>query len=50
PHGSTERSLLDKISMYDPLLKRHKSHPFFKRLVTEDKKWIIFHNIPGQKH
>ncbi|KOC59939.1 Histone-lysine N-methyltransferase SETMAR, partial [Habropoda laboriosa] len=44
PQKLTE-NLVDRISVCDFLLKRHKSHPFLKQLLNGDEKWIVFNNV-----
>ncbi|XP_011055470.1 PREDICTED: histone-lysine N-methyltransferase SETMAR-like [Acromyrmex echinatior] len=45
PHKLTEENLANRMSICNSLLKRHESDSFLKRIVTGDKKWIIYDNI-----
>ncbi|GFV72149.1 hypothetical protein TNCV_2460811 [Trichonephila clavipes] len=37
--------MLDRISICEALAKRNKIDPFLKQMLTEDEKWVIYHNI-----
>ncbi|GFX59941.1 transposable element Tc1 transposase [Trichonephila clavipes] len=36
---------MDRISICEDLAKRNESHPFLKRMVTGDEKWVTYYNI-----
>jgi len=40
---------MDRISIYDSLLKRNENDPFFKRIITGDEKWIVYINVERKK-
>ena len=40
PHKLNEIQLTKRISIYDSLLKRNKTDPFLKRIITGDEKWV----------
>ena len=44
PHELTERNRLKQTTACMSLLARNKHEPFLKRLVTGDKKWILYEN------
>ena len=44
PHELTARNLINRIEIYDALLKRNEMEPFLKRLITDDEKWIKYKN------
>lgn len=45
PHQLKEIHLTQRISICDSLLKRNEIHPFLKRLITGDEKWIVYNNV-----
>jgi len=49
PHNLTKKSLMDRISICDSLLKRNENDPFFKRIITDNKKWIVYINVERKK-
>ena len=44
PHKFNEIQLTKWISICDSLLKRDKTDPFSKRIITDDEKWVIYDN------
>ena len=45
PHLLTERNKLNRMNVAISLLARNKKNPFLDRLVTGDKKWILYNNV-----
>lgn len=45
PCNLKEINLTQRISICDLLLKRNKTDPFLKRLITGDEKWISYDNV-----
>ena len=45
PHKVSEKNLLGHISACDSLLRRNKTIPFLKQIVTGDEKWILYNNV-----
>ena len=41
----SEKTLLDRISTCNSLLKLNENVPFLKRIVTGDEKWILYNNV-----
>ncbi|GFU24395.1 mariner transposase [Trichonephila clavipes] len=37
--------MMDRISICESLAKRNEIHPFLKRMVAGDKKWVAYDNI-----
>ncbi|GFX44538.1 histone-lysine N-methyltransferase SETMAR [Trichonephila clavipes] len=48
PHELTEKNLSDRVRMC--VLIRHNAEPVFDKLITGDKKWILYGNIKRKKH
>ena len=44
-HKLSKKTLLDRISIYDSLLKRNENVPFLKLIVAGDEKWILYNNV-----
>lgn len=44
-HVFKEKDLLRRIDICDLLLKREENDLFLKRIVTGDKKWIVYDNV-----
>ena len=40
-----EIQLIKRIPICDSLLKRYKTDPFLKRIITGDEKWVIYDNV-----
>nr|APL98298.1 putative DD34D transposase [Bactrocera tryoni] len=49
PHVLTERNLLRRINDCDLLIKRQRSDPFLKRIVTGDEKWVVYKNVKRKR-
>ena len=49
PHESTEKNLIDRISICDLLYKCNEERPFLKQVVTGDEKWIIYNNVERKR-
>ena len=45
PHELKEIHLTKRINTCDLHLKRNESDPFFKRIITDDEKWIVYNNV-----
>lgn len=45
PHELKEIHLIKRINICDSLLKRNKTDPFLKRIITGDEKWIVYNNV-----
>ena len=45
PHKLNEIPLTKQISMRDSLLKRNKTDPFLKQIITGDEKWVVYDNV-----
>ena len=41
--------LVRGITICNSLLKREENDPFFKRIVTGDKKWIVYNNVKRKR-
>ena len=41
PHVLTGRNLLRRINDCDTLIRHPRNHPFLKRIVTGDEKWVV---------
>jgi len=48
-HELTKENIMDRILVYEFLLKQNSLDPFLKRIIIEDEKWIIYNNIKQQK-
>ena len=35
---------MDRVSIFESLLKRNEIEPFLKRMITGDEKWIMYDN------
>ena len=44
PHELTERNKLDRLNVCSSLLIRFHREPFFDRIITCDKKWVLYDN------
>ena len=44
-HALTPQQKQQRVDMCSSLLSRHRREPFLDRLVTEDEKWVLYHNI-----
>ncbi|CAH2216963.1 jg20785 [Pararge aegeria aegeria] len=42
PHELTERNLMNRVLICDSLLRRNKTEPFLKKLITSDEMWIMY--------
>ncbi|KAL0883504.1 hypothetical protein ABMA27_016869 [Loxostege sticticalis] len=42
PYELTERNLMNSVLICDSLIRRNKSEPFLKKLITGDEKWITY--------
>ena len=49
PHKLSKKTLLDRISSCDSLLKRNENVPFLKQIVTGDEKWILYNNVEWKR-
>ena len=45
PHKLNGIQLTQRISICDLLLKRNKTDPFLKRIITDDEKWVVYDNV-----
>ena len=45
PHELNKIKLTKRISICDSLLKRNKTDPFLKRIITGDEKWVAYDNV-----
>ena len=45
PYKLNEIQLTNQISICDLLLKCNKTDPFLKRIITGDKKWVLYDNV-----
>jgi len=45
----TKQNLMDRISICDSLLKRNENDSFLKRIITGDKKWIVYINVERKR-
>ena len=45
PHKLNEIQLTKRISICDSLLKRNKTDPFLKRIITGDETWVVYNNV-----
>ncbi|GFS90743.1 histone-lysine N-methyltransferase SETMAR [Trichonephila clavipes] len=48
-HELTENNSSDRVRMCSSHLIRHNVEPFFDKLITGDKKWILYENIKRKK-
>ena len=48
-HKLSKKTLLDRISIYDSLLKRNENVPFLKLIVAGDEKWILYNNVEWKR-
>ncbi|XP_035233552.1 histone-lysine N-methyltransferase SETMAR-like [Stegodyphus dumicola] len=49
PHELAQRNVIDRITMSEILLKRNKTEPFLKRIITSDEKWVKCENIKHKR-
>ena len=49
PHKLSEKTLLDRISTCNSLLKCNKNIPFLKQIVMGDEKWILYNNVERKR-
>jgi len=40
---------MDRIFICDLLLKRNKNCPFFKWMITNNEKWIVYNNVQRKR-
>jgi len=45
PHELKEIHLTNRMNVCDQLIKREENDPFLKRMITGDKKWIVYNNV-----
>ena len=45
PHKLNDIQLTRRTSICDSLLKRNKTDPFLKRIITGDEKWVVYDNV-----
>ena len=45
PHKLNVIQLTKRISICDSLMKRSETDPFLKRIITGDKKWVVYDNV-----
>ena len=45
PHKLNEIQLTERIFIYDSLMKRKKTEPFLKQIITGDEKWVVYDNV-----
>ncbi|CAK9805828.1 Histone-lysine N-methyltransferase SETMAR [Anthophora plagiata] len=45
PHELSEANCRQRINICTSFLSRFQREPFLDRLVTDDEKWIIYHNV-----
>ncbi|GFV69796.1 histone-lysine N-methyltransferase SETMAR [Trichonephila clavipes] len=41
PHQLTPKNMMDRIFIYEVLIKRNEIDPFLKRMITGDEKWVV---------
>ena len=44
PHELSVKNMMDRINIYDTLLKQNEIEPFLKRMITGDEKWSTYDN------
>ena len=49
PHELKEIHLTNRMSICDQFIKREENDPFLKRMITGDKKWIIYNNVSWKR-
>ncbi|GFX09834.1 histone-lysine N-methyltransferase SETMAR [Trichonephila clavipes] len=49
PHELTEKNLSDRVRICSSHLIRLNMEPFLDKLITGDKKWILYENIKRKK-
>ena len=49
PHKLNEIQLTKRISVRDSLLKRNKTDPISKQIITSDEKWDVYDNVVQQR-
>ena len=49
PHKLSKKTLLDRISTWDSLLKHNENVPFLKQIVTGDEKWTLYNNVEWKR-
>ncbi|GFT99875.1 histone-lysine N-methyltransferase SETMAR [Trichonephila clavipes] len=50
PYELTEKNLSDRVRMCSSHLIRLNMEPFLEKLITGDKKWIVYENIKRKKY
>lgn len=49
PHELSDRNLQQRLDACDLLLEKNKEHPFLKKMITGDEKWIIYNNVKRKR-
>ena len=49
PHLLTDATLQKRLDLCDSLLNRNNEHPFLKKVVTGDEKWILYNNVKRRR-
>ena len=49
PYKLSEKNLLDRISVYESLLKHNENVMFLKQIVTGDEKQILYNNVEQKR-
>ncbi|XP_020298262.1 histone-lysine N-methyltransferase SETMAR-like [Pseudomyrmex gracilis] len=48
PHELNDKNIMDRILVCESLLKQNSLDPFLKRIITGDKKWVVYNNITAE--
>lgn len=49
PHELSDRNLQQRLDACDLLLKKNEEHPFLKKMITGDEKWIVYNNVKRRR-
>ena len=49
PHVLAERILLRRINDCYALIRRKRNDTFLKRIVTDDKNWVVYNNVKRKR-
>ncbi|XP_014781989.1 histone-lysine N-methyltransferase SETMAR-like [Octopus bimaculoides] len=49
PHKLTEANLVQRVSICDSLLKKENNEPFLRRIITGERKWVVYNNVKRRR-
>lgn len=49
PHNLSEENKSNRSTTFNSLLQRHNTEAFFDRLISGDKKWVLYDNLKRER-